>query len=93
MKQMWDRAIGMFVLNPPPQWTAQNGINPMTTSSEHSTPASPRPSGRHWSELTATLSAESTLVLDQWLDDDLQRLERELHRFVTPNSLKKSLRR
>ncbi len=65
----------------------------MTTSSEHSVPSAPRPDGRHWSELTATLSNDSVVMLDQWIDEDLRRLEDELDRFVTPNSLHQNLYR
>ncbi len=65
----------------------------MTTSSEQSIPSAPRPDGRHWSELTATLNEDSVLVLDQWIDEDLRRLEEDLERFVSPNSLQKNLRR
>ncbi|MGI9470237.1 MAG: hypothetical protein ACR2NZ_01810 [Rubripirellula sp.] len=64
----------------------------MTTSSDHRTPPPP-PSGEHWYELTATLSAESTEAFGSWLEDELQTLEDELESFVTPQSLRKTLRR
>ena len=64
----------------------------MTTSSEQSIPSAPRPSGDHWGELTATLCQDSVLVFDEWIDGELRRLEDELDRFVSPNSLKKNLR-
>jgi hypothetical protein len=64
----------------------------MTTSSDHRTPA-PQPSGDHWAELTATLPEEPTQEFGTWLDHALEMLEDELEQFVTPNSLRKSLRR
>lgn len=64
----------------------------MTTSSDHRTPP-PQPSGEHWYELTATLPEKSTEALGDWLDNELRMLEDELERFVTPQSLRKSLRR
>ena len=65
----------------------------MTTSSNQSVPSAPRPSGEHWNELTAVLCEDSVLALDRWMDEDLNRLVSELDRFVSPNSLKKTLRR
>ncbi len=64
----------------------------MTTSSDHRTPA-PQPSGEHWYELTATLPEKSTEAFGKWLDQELDSLEQELEGFVTPQSLRKSLRR
>ncbi len=70
----------------------------MTTSSDHRNPSSPQPSenwgsGEHWFELTATLSPESTEQFGEWLKDELSSLENELDSFITPNSLRKSIRR
>lgn len=65
----------------------------MTDSSDHRTPPSPRPGGEHWNTLTATLSVESTEEFGTWLSQELKTLEEQLERFVTPNSLLKSLRR
>ena len=69
----------------------------MTTSSDHQ-PSTPQPNhklavGEHWYELTATLSHESKEEFGKWLDTELAYLEDDLERFVTPNSLHKSLRR
>lgn len=70
----------------------------MTTSSDHRKPSSP-PSGanwgggEHWYELTATLSPESTAEFGDWLTVELSTLEIELDSFVTPHSLRKSIRR
>ncbi len=65
----------------------------MTTSSDHRTPPAPLPDGKHWHELTATLCPESTDEFSDWLSGELIALEEELSRYVTPNSLRKSLRR
>lgn len=65
----------------------------MTTSSDQKTIATPRPSGAHWNELTATLSPESKAAFGRWLSDQLEGLERDLDSYVTPNSLCKSPRR
>jgi hypothetical protein len=62
----------------------------MTTSSDHRTPASPRPSGEHWYELTATLSRKSTEAFGDWLTDELKDLECMLDAYVTPRSRLKS---
>ena len=70
----------------------------MTTSSDHQTP-SPQPPGDnwsdsdHWDELTAPLSSESTEEFGSWISDELEVMLCELDAYVTPNSLKKSLRR
>ncbi len=64
----------------------------MTTSSDHRTPA-PAPCGKHWNELTATLSPESTEEFGTWLSKQLTALEERMDAFVTPHSLRKSLRR
>ncbi len=58
----------------------------MTTSSDHRTPATPRPSGEHWFELTATLCRESTEAFGDWLSDELRALESQLEAYVTPKS-------
>jgi hypothetical protein len=71
----------------------QTEVTPMTTSSDHLTKSTPRPSGAHWHELTATLSPESKEKFGDWLSQQLAELESELDSFVTPNSLLKSLRR
>lgn len=65
----------------------------MTTSSDHRTPATPRPCGEHWFELTATLSRESTEAFGDWLSYELKQLEDRLEAYVTPNSRRKSRRR
>jgi len=65
----------------------------MTTSSDHRTPPAPQPSGEHWYELTATLSAESTEEFGDWLSQELAGLENKLDLYVTPNSLCKGLGR
>ena len=62
----------------------------MTTSSDHRTPATPKPSGEHWFELTATLSRESTEAFGDWLYDELRQLEDQLEAYVTPNSRRKA---
>ena len=62
----------------------------MTTSSDHRTPATPRPSGEHWYELTATLCRESTDAFGVWLSDELKALEVQLEAYVTPDSRRKS---
>ncbi len=64
----------------------------MPASSDHQTSTKPRLEGRHWIELTATLSFESTEVFANWVDDELAQMERELDFYVTPQSLRKSLR-
>ena len=64
----------------------------MTTSSDHRS-HSPTPDGEHWSELTATLTPESTECLSDWLSEDLAALEDELRIYVTPNSLRRSFSR
>jgi len=64
----------------------------MTTSSDHRTPA-PEPHGDHWLELTATLSDESTQAFGDWLGRELEALVADLDEFVTPDSLRKSMRR
>lgn len=66
---------------------------PMNTSSDHRTPSASRPCGKHWDELTATLAAKSTDEFATWLSQELEILVSELDTFVTPNSLRKSLRR
>jgi len=65
----------------------------MTTSSDHPTPSAPRPSGTHWHELSATLAPKSTEEFGVWLSEELDALVCEMDAFVTPNSLRKSLRR
>lgn len=65
----------------------------MTTSSNHSTPSAPRPTGEHWNELTATLSAESVETLGQWLSEDLEALTGSLERYASPRSILKSISR
>lgn len=65
----------------------------MTTSSDHRTPATPRPSGEHWSELTATLSHESTEAFGDWLCLELRALEDRLEAYVTPRSRRKGRKR
>ena len=79
----------------------------MTTSNDYQDPTSPNPSGakfsaqeresfpagEHWFEMTATLSPQSTARLGRWIEAELASLEDELSDFVTPGSLKKSLRR
>ncbi|MFK8111951.1 MAG: hypothetical protein AB8B91_07100 [Rubripirellula sp.] len=65
----------------------------MTTSSDHQTPSAPHPDGEHWAELTATLAEKPTEEFGHWMDQNLAALESELERLVTPNSLRKSLRR
>lgn len=65
----------------------------MTTSSNHSTPSAPRPTGEHWNELTATLSAESIETLGQWLSDDLDALTIRLEKYASPQSVLKSISR
>ncbi len=62
----------------------------MTTSSDHRTPTTPKPSGEHWFELTATLSRESTEAFGDWLRDELRLLEDRLEAYVTPNSRRRS---
>jgi hypothetical protein len=64
----------------------------MTTSSDYRTP-SPRPDGKHWAELTATLPEKPTQMFGDWLDLELEKLEQGLDKYVTRNSLRKSLRR
>ena len=69
----------------------------MTTSSDQQ-PLAPQPNenwagGEHWYELTATLSPQSKQEFGKWIDSELAYLEDDLERFVTPNSLRKSLRR
>jgi len=49
--------------------------------------------GGHWQDMIATLPAESTARLGDWVEEDLAALEAELSQFVTSHSLKKSLRR
>lgn len=63
----------------------------MTTSSDQRTESPPH--GDHWLELTATLSRQPTEEFGQWIDDELQQLEADLHRYVTPGSCHKSLMR
>ncbi len=55
----------------------------MTTSNDYQDPTVPTPlakqrqfvsAGEHWFELTATLSAESTAKLADWIDEDLAAL-------------------
>ncbi len=65
----------------------------MTTSSKNSTAPTPRPSGEHWNELTATLSAESVESLGKWLSEDLGVLTDTLDRFASPQSVLKSISR
>lgn len=65
----------------------------MTTSSNQRTPSAPRPHGDHWLELTATLCRESKEEFGDWLSGELTLMEQELNSYVTPNSLRKSLRR
>ena len=71
----------------------------MTTSNDYHDSKSPNPSpkkqaipycGEHWYELTATLSAEKTAVLADWIDDDLAAFEAKFSQFVTNGSLLKS---
>jgi hypothetical protein len=58
----------------------------MTTSSTNQTKPSKRPSGDHWFEMTATLSAEDTAMLDDWVSESLQQLEVSLAHFSSPQS-------
>ncbi len=64
----------------------------MTTSSDQTSPSPETPSNEGWGELTATLSPESTEVLDRWMIEQLRDLETRLDEFVSPRSLCKSLR-
>jgi hypothetical protein len=65
----------------------------MPASSNHQTTPKPKPSGHHWSELTATLSGQTTEVIDDWMDCQLADLEAKLASYITPNSLRKGLHR
>ena len=64
----------------------------MTTSSDQKKPTPPL-RGDHWEELTATLTPEMTEEFSIWLGQELETLEAELESYVTPDSLRKSLRR
>ena len=63
----------------------------MTTSTNQR--SAPQVCGDHWLELTATLSPTATDEFSDWLDRELDQLERRLYSFVTPNSLNRSSRR
>ena len=64
----------------------------MTTSSDHRPPPI-LPNGEHWYELTATLPSESTEAFGSWLVEELETLEQQLEKFVTPLSRQKASRR
>lgn len=66
---------------------------PMMTSSDHRNPDAPRPSGEHWRELTAVLPERTVEQFADWLDNRLAVLEAEQVKYVTRQSLSKSLRR
>ena len=65
----------------------------MPTSSKNPTVSRPNPLGDHWLELSATLSVETKESFSAWLDSELESLESDLAKYVTKNSLAKSLRR
>ena len=45
-----------------------------------------------WNELSVLTAKRDTHQLDQWIESSLSAIEERLSDFVTPNSLKKSLR-
>lgn len=53
---------------------------------------SPLPIEATWEELSARTAKSDTQQLDQWIESSLLEIEERLSDFVTPNSLKKSLR-
>ncbi len=65
----------------------------MPTSSDHRDPPVPIPHGDHWLDLTATLCRDATNEFGDWLSNELAMMDEELNSYVTPNSLRKSLRR
>jgi hypothetical protein len=65
----------------------------MPASSDPKSPNQPRLEGHHWIELTATLSCDTTEAFAEWIEDQLSEVAESLEEFVTPNSLRKSLRR
>jgi hypothetical protein len=65
----------------------------MPASSNHQTPSKPRLEGPHWIELAATISCETTEAFADWIDRELAEVDRNFDAYVTPNSLRKSLRR
>ena len=65
----------------------------MTTSSNHPTHPAPEPNRNHWDELIATLPTEKTEQFGEWLRHELDVMECDNADFITPESLKKSLRR
>jgi len=74
--------------------TAPDPTAPTPPGTELSAPAREVfPAGEHWFEMTATLAPGPTAQLSHWIDVELALLEDELNEFVTPGSLKKSLRR
>jgi len=63
----------------------------MKTSSDHRSPSEFRPTDAHWQELTARLPM-TVGKFGEWMDDQLQLLEKSHQDFVTRRSLRKSLR-
>ncbi|QDV15375.1 hypothetical protein CA51_52890 [Rosistilla oblonga] len=45
-----------------------------------------------WAELSERTDKSDTSALAQWIEADLERIENQLSDFITPNTLKKSLR-
>ena len=64
----------------------------MPTSSENRTPNKPQLEGEHWDEFIATLAPEATEAFADWISKDLADLEEKLEQFVSPSSLRQSLR-
>lgn len=67
----------------------------MTTSNDHQAPPPQDDwaAGEHWDELTATLSSESKEEFGAWISQELDEMLCDLDSYITPHSLKKSLRR
>jgi len=65
----------------------------MTTSSDNKTPSVPRPEAKNWHDLSNQFAATATEKFAGWIDAQLQLLEDSQKRFVTRQTIAKSLRR
>jgi hypothetical protein len=64
----------------------------MTTSSNKTPGNTPKPSGEHWRELSAVLPELTIEQFGEWMDEQLAGLDKDLAKYITKVSLRKSLR-
>jgi len=65
----------------------------MTTSSDNKIPSVPRPEAKNWLALSSQFGALATDKFADWIDAQLHVLEESQKRFVTAQTIAKSLRR